>query len=121
MIDEALVGFCADASDGSTRFAMSGVRSGVFLRRPSDGVLSLQDGWFGACGPDGWLHESYMGWMEGSAPQLPRWLVETLRHTQPYSRLSGLTHLSRQITVSQLVSSAHLPQTAGIQKAAVWH
>ena len=31
---------------------------------------SLQDGWFGACGPDGWLHESCMGWMEGSAPQL---------------------------------------------------
>ena len=22
--------------------------------------LSLEDGWFGACGPDGWLHESYM-------------------------------------------------------------
>ena len=48
------------ASDGSTRFAMPGVRSRVFLRRPLDAYRHLQDGWFGACGPDGWLHESYM-------------------------------------------------------------
>ena len=37
--------FCVDASDGSTRFAMSGVRSGVFLRRPSDTYAE----------PAGWL------------------------------------------------------------------
>ena len=30
-----------------------------FRVRPT-AYLSLQDGWFGACGPDGWLHESYM-------------------------------------------------------------
>ena len=35
--------------------------------------LSPQDGYFGACGPDGWLHESYMGWMQVSEPQAARW------------------------------------------------
>ena len=33
----------------------------------------LQDGWFGACGPDGWLHESCMAWMQVSEPQAARW------------------------------------------------
>ena len=42
---EVLITFCVDASDGSTRFAMSGVRSRVFLPRPSDGVPE----------PPGWL------------------------------------------------------------------
>ena len=30
---------------------------------------SLQDGWFGACGPDGWLHESYTGCISVTAPK----------------------------------------------------
>ena len=42
---EVPITFCVDASDGSTRFAMSGVRIGVFLRRPPDGVPE----------PPGWL------------------------------------------------------------------
>ena len=37
--------FCADASDGSTRFAMSGVRRGVFLPCPPDAYAE----------PPGWL------------------------------------------------------------------
>ena len=47
-----LITFCMDASDGSTRFATSGVRSRVFLRHPPDAyaepagwlVLSLRSG-----------------------------------------------------------------------------
>ena len=37
-----------------------------FRVRPTR-TRSLQDGWFGACGPDGWLHESYIGWMRATA------------------------------------------------------
>ena len=59
--------FCVDASDGSTRLAMSGVRSRVFLPCRPTRTRSLQDGWFGACGPDGWLHESYTGSTQVSA------------------------------------------------------
>ena len=29
----------------------------------------LQDGWFGACGPDGWLHESCTGLISVTAPK----------------------------------------------------
>ena len=43
-----------------------------FRVRPTR-TRSLQDGWFGACGPDGWLHESCMGWMQVSEPQAARW------------------------------------------------
>ena len=43
--DETLVEILQDASDGSTRFAMAGVRSGVFLRAPLDAYLA----------PPGWL------------------------------------------------------------------
>ena len=44
---------------------------------------SLQDGWFGACGPDGWLHESCMGWMQVSSRRLQGGKVErVLAHTR---------------------------------------
>ena len=43
-----------------------------FRVRPTR-TRSLQDGWFGACGPDGWLHESYTRWMQVSQPQAARW------------------------------------------------
>ena len=42
---EVFIIFCVVAFDGSTRFAMSGVRRGVFLGRPSDLYLA----------PPGWL------------------------------------------------------------------